>query len=123
MACCRSGDLFSVGAIPQRGKSEDQGKEYPPMASRIPSDEQAVVAWFRDYLSGLASVGIRLDLTATQQSEMKHRLLAVCHGRGKVVATKRRRKSGAVVARLPDPIERRWLADHVSVQGETWPET
>lgn len=89
------------------------------MSSRIPSDEQAVIAWFRDYLSGLASVGIRLDLTATQQSELEYRLLAVCHGPGKVVAIKRAPKSLVVADRLPDPIESRWLDDHVSVQGET----
>jgi hypothetical protein len=93
------------------------------MSSRIPSDQQAVIAWFRDYLSGLASVGIRLDLTATQQSELEHRLLAVCPRPGKVIATKRGPKSRAVVSRLSDPIESRWLDDHVSVQGETWPET
>jgi hypothetical protein len=94
------------------------------MSLRIPSDEQAVIAWFRDYLSGLASVGIRLGLTARQQSELEHRLLAVCQRPGKVIlATKRGPKSRAVVCRLSDPIENRWLNDHVSVQGEAWPET
>lgn len=91
------------------------------MSSRISSDEQAVIAWFRDYLSGLASVGIRLGLTATQRSELEHRLLAVYHGPRKVVAMKRGPKSRPVVDRFPDPIESRWLDDHVSVQADSWP--
>jgi hypothetical protein len=87
------------------------------MSSRIPSDEQAVIAWFRDYLSGLASIGIRLNLTATQQSELKLRLLAVCQRPGKVIATKRGPKSRAVISRLSDPIENRWLDDPVGEGG------
>jgi hypothetical protein len=115
--------LFPVGRFRKNGKSEDQGREYSSMSSRIPSDEQVVIAWFRDYLIGLASVGIRLDLTATQQSELEHRLLAVCQRPGKVIAARRGPKSRAVVHRRSDPIENRWLDDHVSVQGETWPKT
>jgi hypothetical protein len=121
VACSHLAIFFSGWAIPRSGKSEDQGKEYSSMSSRIPSDEQAVIAWFRDYLSGLASIGIRLNLTATQQSELKLRLLAVCQRPGKVIATKRGPKSRVVISRLSDPIENRWLDDHVSVQGETWP--
>jgi hypothetical protein len=48
------------------------------MYSRLPSNEQVVKAWFRDYSSGLSSVGIKLGLTPTQQAELEHRLLAVC---------------------------------------------
>jgi hypothetical protein len=123
VACSQLAIFFSGWATPKSGKSEDQWKEYSSMPSRIPSDEQAVMAWFRDYLNGLASVGIRLDLTATQQSELEHRLLAVCQRPGKVIATRRGRKSRTVVSRLSDPIEGRWLDDHVSIQGETWPVT
>jgi hypothetical protein len=83
------------------------------MYSRIPSDEQAVKAWFRDYSIGLAFVGIKLGLTPRQQSELEHRLLAVCQDIEKVAARKRRLRSEA------DPIRRRWLADHLSVHGET----
>jgi hypothetical protein len=84
------------------------------MYSRIPSDEQAVKAWFRDYAIGLAFVGIRLRLTATQRSELEYRLLAVCQDIETIPAGKGRCGPGA------DPMRRRWLADHVSVQGETW---
>jgi hypothetical protein len=83
------------------------------MYSRTPSDELTVKAWFRDYSVGLAFVGIRLGLTPTQQSELEHRLLAVCQELDKP-ASKGRFRSGA------DPIRSRWLADHVSVQGDTW---
>ena len=96
VACCRRRSFFF------------------PMYSRIPSDEQAVKAWFRDYSIGLAFVGIRLGLTPTQQSELEHRLLAVCRDLEKIAARKRRFRSDA------DPIRRRWLADQLSVQGETW---
>jgi hypothetical protein len=90
------------------------------MYSRIPSDEQTVRAWFRDYSSGLASVGIRLGLTPMQQSELEHRLLAVCQGFDPVSATKGSFRSGASVDRPMDPIRSRWLDDHVSVQGDPW---
>ena len=90
------------------------------MYSRIPSDEQAVKAWFRDYSSGLASVGIRLGLTPTQQSELEHRLLAVCQRFDTVTATKGSFRSDAVVDRPMDPIRGRWLDDHISVQGGRW---
>jgi hypothetical protein len=90
------------------------------MYSRIPSDEQAMKAWFREYSSGLASVGIRLGLTPTQQSELEHRLLAVCQSFGTVTATKERFRSNAVVDPPMDPIRTRWLDDHVSVQGDPW---
>jgi hypothetical protein len=90
------------------------------MYSRIPSDEEAMKAWFRDYSSGLASVGIRLGLTPTQQSELEHRLLAVCQGFDTVTATKGSFRSNVVVDRPMDPIRSRWLNDHVSVQGDTW---
>jgi hypothetical protein len=90
------------------------------MYSRIPSDEQAVKAWFRDYSSGLASVGIRLGLTSTQLSELEHRLLAVCQGFDTVSATKGSFRTDAVVDRPMDPIRSRWLDDHVSVQGDPW---
>jgi hypothetical protein len=83
------------------------------MYSRIPSDELAVKAWFRDYSIGLAFVGIRLGLTPTQQSELEHRLLVVCQDLDRVAASKRRFRSDT------DPIKCRWLADHVSVQGDT----
>lgn len=89
------------------------------MYSRIPSDEQAVKAWFRDYSSGLAAVGIKLGLSPTQQSELEHRLFAVCQRSGTVASTKGRFRSGTVVGLSTDPIRSRWLADHVSVQGET----
>jgi len=58
------------------------------MYSRLSSDEQAVKAWFRHYSSGLASVGIRLGLTPPQQSELEHRLLAVCQDSDTATATK-----------------------------------
>jgi hypothetical protein len=90
------------------------------MYSRIPSDEQAVKVWFRDYSSGLASVGIRLGLTPTQQSELEHRLLAVCQCFDAVNATKGSFRSGAVVHLPVDPIRSRWFDDQVSVQGATW---
>jgi hypothetical protein len=90
------------------------------MSSRIPSDKQAVKVWFRDYSSGLASVGITLGLTSTQQAELEHRLLAVCQGFDTVPATKGGFRSDAVVDRPMDPIRSRWLDDHVSVQGDTW---
>jgi hypothetical protein len=84
------------------------------MYSRIPSDEQAVKAWFRDYAIGLAFVGIKLGLTPTQQSELELRLLAACRDIEEVSAGKKCCGPGA------DPMRSRWLADHVSVQGETW---
>jgi hypothetical protein len=90
------------------------------MYSRIPSNEQAVKAWFRDYSSGLASVGIRLGLTPMQQSELEHRLLSVCQGFDTVTVIKGNFRSGVVVDRPVDPIGRRWLDDQVSVQGDTW---
>ena len=89
------------------------------MYSRIPADEHAVKAWFRDYSSGLASVGIQLGLTPTQQSELEHRLLAVCQGIAAVNKTRGRLRSNSVVVDRPmDPIRSRWLDDHVSVQGD-----
>jgi hypothetical protein len=84
------------------------------MYSRIPSDELAVKAWFRNYSIGLAFVGLKLGLTPTQQSELEHRLLVVCQDLDKGAGSKRRVKAGA------DPVRSRWLADHVAVQGETW---
>jgi hypothetical protein len=85
------------------------------MSSRIPSHELAVKAWFRDYSIGLAFVGIKLGLTATEQSELEHRLLVVCQDLDKGTPSKRRRfRSGS------DPIRSRWLEDHAAVQGETW---
>jgi hypothetical protein len=90
------------------------------MYSRIPSDEEAVKTWFRDYSSGLASVGIRLGLSPIQQSELEHRLLAVCQGFDTVTATEGRFRSDAVVDRPMDPITSRWLDDHASAQGDTW---
>jgi hypothetical protein len=90
------------------------------MYSRIPSDEQAVKAWFRDYSSGLASVGIRLGLTPTQRSELEHRLLEVCQRSNTVTATKGSFRPDAGVDRSMDPIRSRWLDDHVSVQGDPW---
>jgi hypothetical protein len=83
------------------------------MYSRAPSDELAVKAWFRDYSVGLAFVGIKLGLTPSQQSELEHRLLAVCQELDQT-ASKGRFRSGA------DPIRSRWLSDHVSVQDDTW---
>src|SRR5438874_11353854 len=90
------------------------------MYPRIPSDEQAMKAWFRDYSSGLASVGIQLGLTPTQLSELEHRLLAVCQSFEPAPATKGSVRSAAVVDRPTDPIRSRWLHDHISVQGDTW---
>jgi hypothetical protein len=69
------------------------------MYSRIPSDEQAAKAWFREYSVGLASVGISLGLTPMQQSELEHRLGAVCRSFDVVKATKGRFRSGTVVDR------------------------
>lgn len=84
------------------------------MYSRTPSDELAVKAWFRDYSVGLAIVGVRLGLTPIQQSELEHRLLEVCRDLDKVTASKERFRPAA------DPIRSRWLADHVSVQSDSW---
>ena len=89
------------------------------MYSRIPSDEQAMKAWFHDYSSGLASVGISLGLTRTQQSELEHRLLAICQRIERIRASKGSVRSAAIINRPVDPIRRRWLDDHVSVQGDT----
>lgn len=89
------------------------------MYSRIPSDELAIKAWFRDYSSGLASVGIRLGLTPTQQSELEHRLLAVCQDFDTVTAAKGSSRSNAIIKQAMDPIRSRWFTDHVSVQGDT----
>jgi hypothetical protein len=90
------------------------------MYSRIPSDEEEVKAWFRNYSSGLASVGIRLGLTRPQQSELEHRLLAVCQDSDTATATKGSFGSNAAVNRPMDPINSRWLDDHASVQGDPW---
>jgi hypothetical protein len=91
------------------------------MYSRLPSDEQTVKVWFRNYSSGLAIVGIRLGLSPAQQSELEDRLVAVvCQGFDTVTATKGSVRSKAVVDRSTDPIRSRWLDDHVSVQGDTW---
>jgi hypothetical protein len=90
------------------------------MYSRLPSHEQTVKAWFRHYSSGLASVGIRLGLTTSQQSELEHRLLAVCQGFDTVTATEGRFGSKAILDRPMDPIRSRWLDDNVSVQGDAW---
>ena len=90
------------------------------MYSRIPSDEEAVKAWVRDYSSGLASVGISLGLTPTQQSELEHRLLTVCQGFDAVTGSKRSFRCDDVGDRPMDPIRSRWLEDHVSVQDSTW---
>lgn len=92
---------------------------FPIMYSRLPSDEQAVQAWFRDYSIGLASVGIKLGLSATQQSELEHRLLAVCQGSGPIAPARGRFRSGAAVDRPTDPIRSRWLVDQISAQGHT----
>jgi hypothetical protein len=97
----------------------DSRSSFSPMYSRLPSDEQTVKAWFRDYSIGLAAVGIKLGLSPTQQSELEHRLFAVCQGSGDVAPTKARFQSGAVIDRLTDPIRSRWLAEHVLAQGET----
>lgn len=105
------------------GSDQERGILQPAifMYPRIPSDEQAMKAWFRNYSSGLATVGIRLGLSPAQQSELEHRLLAVvCQGFDRVTATKGSVRSKAVVDRSPDPIRSRWLDDHVSVQGDTW---
>jgi len=89
------------------------------MYSRIQSDEEAMKAWFRDYSSGLASVGISLGLTPRQQSELEQRLLAICQRIERVRASKRSLKSAAIIDRPMDPIRRRWLDDQASVQGYT----
>jgi len=89
------------------------------MYSRLSSDEQAVKAWFRHYSSGLASVGIRLGLTPPQQSELEHRLLAVCQDSDTATATKDASDPTPWSDRRMDPIKSRWLDDHVSVQGDT----
>jgi len=83
------------------------------MYSRIPSDELAVKAWFRNYSAGLAFVGIRLDLTPTQQSELEHRLVVACQDLDRIAPGPGHFRFGA------DPIRSRWDADHVSVQGDT----
>ena len=90
------------------------------MYPRIPSEEQAMKAWFRDYSSGLATVGIRLGLSPAQQSELEHRLLAVCQGLETVTTRKGSVRSKNIVARRVDPIRSRWLDDQVSGQGDTW---
>jgi hypothetical protein len=90
------------------------------MYLRIRSNKQAVKIWFRDYSSDLASVGIRLGLTSTQQSELEHRLVAVCPSFDKTTATKRSFEASASVDRAMDPIKRRWLDDQASRQGGTW---
>jgi len=90
------------------------------MYSRIASDEQAVKAWCRHYSSGLASVGIRLGLTRPQQSELEHRLLAVCQDFDPATAAKGGFESEPAIDRPMDPIKGRWLDDHVPVQGDTW---
>jgi hypothetical protein len=89
------------------------------MYSRIPSDEEAVKAWFRNYSNGLASVGIRLGLTSAEQCELEHRLVAVCPHFNIVTSTNGSFKYDVVVVRPIDPIKSRWLDDHVSVQGDT----
>jgi hypothetical protein len=76
------------------------------MYSRIPSDEQAAKAWFREYSVGLASVGISLGLTPMQQSELEHRLVAVCRSFDVVKATKGRVRSDTVADRLVDPVRK-----------------
>ena len=90
------------------------------MYPRIPSEEQAMKAWFHDYSSGLAIVGIRLGLSPAQQSELEHRLLAVCQGLETVPARKGSVRCKALGARSMDPIRSRWLDDQVSVQGDAW---
>lgn|GEM_PF-6566782 len=90
------------------------------MYSRLPSNAQVVEAWFRHYSSGLSSVGIQLGLTPTQQSELEHRLMAVCRDVDRGGATQENLGlDGADGARL-DPIKIRWVDDNVSVQGDTW---
>jgi hypothetical protein len=86
----------------------------------IRSNEEAVKFWLRDYSSDLACVGIRLGLTPTQQSELEHRLVAVCPGFDKTTAAKRSFAASALVDRAMDPIKRRWLHDQASRQGDTW---
>ena len=88
------------------------------MSSRLPSNEQVVKAWFRDYSSGLFSVGIKLGLTPTQQSELEHRLMAVCRDIERVAVTKANLRLNGVDSVCLDPIKIRWVDDHVSVQGE-----
>jgi len=90
------------------------------MYSRLPSDEQAAKAWFREYSIGLASVGLSLGLTPMQQSELEHRLVAVCQSSDVVTVTKGRFRAATVVDPLMDPVKSRWLADHVAVQRDTW---
>jgi len=97
-----------------------QRSSFSYMYSRIPSDEQAAKAWFREYSVGLASVGISLGLTPLQQSELEHRLVAICRSFDAVKAAKGRFRSDTVVDRLVDPVRSRWLADHASIQGDTW---
>jgi hypothetical protein len=90
------------------------------MYSRTPSDEQAVKSWLRDYSGGLASVGIKLSLTSTQQCEMEHRLLAVYQRFDTVTAIQGSFKADTFVDRPMDPIRGRWLHDHIFVQGGRW---
>jgi hypothetical protein len=77
-----------------------------------------VKAWFRDYSSGLSSVGIQLGLTPTQLAELEHRLLAVCREVQRVAVTKANLGLNGVDAAPLDPIKTRWVDDHVSVQGD-----
>lgn len=120
MSYCSPRSSFLVERFRRAGDPKSERKQKIIMHSRIPSDEEAVKAWFRDYSSGLASVGVRLGLSRTQQSELEHRLLAVCHRPGAIIATKRGLRSEALVDRLPDPIKSRWLHDHLSAQGGPW---
>lgn len=102
VACCRRKSFF------------------PLMYSRLPSNEQVVKAWFRDYSSGLSSVGIQLGLTPRQQAELEHRLMAVCRDVDRAARTKENPGlTGVDGPCLDDPIKSRWVDDQASVQGDS----
>ena len=77
----------------------------------IPSDEEAVETWLRDYSDDLLSVGIDLHLSFAQQVELQDRLVSIQRALDGMIAIKRgilfdRAHSHAV--KLPSPSENKY---------------
>jgi hypothetical protein len=77
------------------------------------SDEEAVKAWLRDYAGELLSVGIRLGLTAEQQTELQNRLVSIRQGFEAISAIKGSFSSDLALHQPKnDPMKLRWLEEH-----------
>jgi hypothetical protein len=78
--------------------------------SPVRSDEEAVEVWLRDYSGKLLSVGIKLGLTAAQQTELQTRLVSRRQGVDAITGIRGSFCSNRTV-RQPenDPMKMRWF--------------